>query len=293
VAAVTWGLGAQVTVASAQMKSNMRYEMRSMKQQTKQVVQKATSLSDVSSYTIYYGAQTAWAIKKLSQYEIVIIEPRNWSQSQLAQLKQSGVKVLGYLSVLEQNQASTLLGQAVDSDYLLINGQRDARYDGESWSMNINSEHYRQLLFADYEQQIVGKGLDGVFLDTMGDVDDGIWSDAVSNSELDGAVKFVADLRSKYPILSIMQNWGLQALKDRTTPYIDGIMWEDFTPKTVLKNAWSLTRMQELDKLHQESGLSVFTSHVGLSNSQKALFDQVNRQHGYVGTLIKSSYDSI
>ncbi|MGZ4031972.1 MAG: endo alpha-1,4 polygalactosaminidase [Tumebacillaceae bacterium] len=288
VAAVTWGMGVQMNVASAATSPTVKSVAAGTA-----VAQKASSLSAVKSYTIYYGGASDKAIKALSQYQMVIIEPRNWTTAQLALLKKNGVKVLGYLSVLEQNSASSLLTQAQNADYLLINGKRDPRAEWSAWSMNINSGHYRDLLFADTQKEIVNKGLDGVFLDTMGDADDGIWSTSISDSQRDGSVKFVADLRSKYPNMAIMQNWGLQQLKDRTAPYIDGILWEDFTPKTVVKNAWSKTRMQELDKLHVTGGLSVFTSHVGLSGAKKTEFDQLNAQHGYVGDVIRKSYDVI
>ncbi|MGZ4135399.1 MAG: hypothetical protein ACXVPC_09560, partial [Tumebacillaceae bacterium] len=95
VAAVTWGMGVQMNVASAATSVTA-------------VAQKASSLSAVKSYTIYYGGASDKAIKVLSQYQMVIIEPRNWTTAQLALLKKNGVKVLGYLSVLEQNSASSL-----------------------------------------------------------------------------------------------------------------------------------------------------------------------------------------
>lgn len=250
----------------------------------------STSLQSVDSYTIYYGQPSATAIRTLSSYEMVVLEPRLWSAEQLRTLKQSGVKVLGYLSILEQHESSELLRSAEDGDYLTVSGQRDFRTEWNSWSMNINSLHYRSLLIGDLERQIVQKGLDGVFLDTVGNVDDGIWPDSISDVQRDGVVSFLSELSVKYPNLSLMQNWGLGALKDRTAPYIDGILWEDFNPTVVTKDAWSCNRMAELDKL-ETTGLAVFTVKIGATAKVQTSFTNLNRQHGYVGQIIKKSYD--
>jgi hypothetical protein len=250
----------------------------------------STSLQGVDSYTIYYGQPSAAAINTLSAYEMVVIEPRLWSAEQVRALQQRGVKVLGYLSVLEQHATSELLKKAENNDYLLIDGERDFRSQWNSWSMNINSPQYQALLFDDVERQIVAKGCDGIFLDTVGNVDDGIWPDALSDAQRDGVVRFIAELNARYPYLSLLQNWGIGKLKDLTAPYIDGILWEDFTPSVVAKDEWSQNRLAELDKLEAQ-GLAVFTLKIGISGKQKAAFLALNRAHGYVGQIMRRGYD--
>ena len=249
----------------------------------------ATSLLGCQSYTIFYGSPTPAAIAKLRLYSLVVIEPRLWHPAQVHTLQQHGTKVLGYLSVLEQHASSLLLPQAEPEDYLWLNGERDFRSAWQSWSMDITSAHYQTLLLADYEQQIVYKGLHGVFLDTVGNVDDALWDQEVSDLQREGVAQFIAALRARYPTRSIMQNWGLTQLKDRTAPYIDGLLWENFVPQVVSNDRWSQDRMQELGSL-QARGLAVFTSVVGINAKQKPLFKQLNRRHGYVGQVITSSY---
>jgi polysaccharide biosynthesis protein PelA len=251
------------------------------------------SLTGVQSYTIYYGAPTANALRKLAAYDMVVVEPRLWSEAQVQTLQKNGTKVIGYLSVLEQYKSSPLLADSEDADYLKVNGKRDWRSEWKSWSMDISSAHYRSLLVRDLEAQIVAKGLNGVFLDTVGNVDDGIWSDAISNRQRDGVVSFVSALRAAYPTLSLIQNWGLTLLKDRTAPYIDGLLWEDFDPREVSGDAWSKNRMRELDAL-EAKGLSVFTVKLGRTpKAQRTTFDKLNASHGYVGQLITRSYDEL
>lgn len=262
--------------------------------QTATVVKpKPSSLAGIDSYTIYYGEPKKAALQKLAAYDLVVIEPRLWTKAQVDTLKQQGVKVLGYLSVLEQYKDSDLLNKATSADYLTIKGKRDFRSDWESWSMDINSEHYRELLLEDYRSHVLAKGLNGVFLDTMGNTDDGIWPADVSTRQREGAVKFVATLRSAFPAQAIVQNWGLTALKDRTAPYIDGILWEDFDPQVVSKDQWSQNRMKELSALKQKHGITVMTVDVGLTGKQKNNYLQLNTKLGYVGQVIKKSYDEL
>jgi endo-alpha-1,4-polygalactosaminidase (GH114 family) len=255
--------------------------------------QKQGSLAGIDSYTVYYGEPKRSLLPKLSTYDLVVIEPRLWTKEQVDSLKQKGVKVIGYLSVLEQHKSSALLKHATEEDYLKVGGRREFREQWHSWSMNINSRHYRELLFADYRAQVIEKGLDGVFLDTMGNADDQIWPDDISDRQREGSVEFVKSLRSAYPERVIIQNWGLTKLKDRTAPYIDGILWEDFEPDVVSRDEWSQDRMKELADLKRKHGLTVLTVDVGLTGKQKAGFAALNRKLGYVGQVIKRNYDEL
>lgn len=252
-----------------------------------------SALQTIDSYTIYYGLPDPVALATLQNYDMVIIEPRLWTSAQVQSLTARGIQVLGYLSVLEQHSSSQVLMQAEDSDYLYVNGVRHYRSEWDSWSMNINSAKYRALLFADYEAQIVQKGLTGVFLDTVGNSDDGIWPDLIADAQRDGTVSFITDLRSKHPHRPILQNWGLGALKDRTAPYIDGILWEDFTPEVSEVDEWSQNRMCELDALRATQGLTVFTVKAGVEPAAQTAWYDYSRAHGYVGQVIASSYDEL
>ncbi|ASS74939.1 hypothetical protein CIG75_08050 [Tumebacillus algifaecis] len=256
-------------------------------------MQKPSALTGIHSYTIYYGEPKPAALEKLTAFDLVVIEPRLWTNAQVDVLKAKGVKVLGYLSVLEQYKDSALLKKATEADYLMIDGKRDFRTNWESWSMDINSEHYQQLLIDEYRSHVLAKDLNGVFLDTMGNTDDQIWPVGISNRQRDGAVQFVASLRSLFPDQAIVQNWGLTELKDRTAPYIDGILWEDFNPSVVSKDEWSQNRMKELTVLQQKHGLTVFTVEIGLTGKQKSSFQQLNHKLGYIGQVIKKSYDEL
>lgn len=257
-----------------------------------QAVSAAALLEDVQSYTIYYGEPSERAVKQLSRHDLVVLEPRLWSEAQLRLLQDRGVRVYGYLSLLEQHETSALHALAEPADYLWIEGERDWRSEWRSWSMNINSENYRELLRQDYRSQILDKGLDGVFLDTAGNVDDGIWNAAVSDSQRDGVVSFIRELRAAHPAKGIIQNWGLGALKDRTAPDLDGILWENFSPQTAAQDEWCQNRIAELNLLRGE-GLTVFTANIGLAGRDKARFDAWNEQLGYVGAVIADGYDHL
>ncbi|HEU4965141.1 MAG TPA: endo alpha-1,4 polygalactosaminidase [Bacilli bacterium] len=258
-----------------------------------QAVAATALLEDVQTYTIFYGEPTPSALRKLSRYDLVVVEPRLWSASQVQQVRAKGVRVYGYLSVLEQHESSTLLAQAQAEDFLEVEGERDYRTLWNSWSMNINADHYRSLLLQDYREQILDKRLDGVFLDTVGNVDDEIWPQNVSDRQRDGVVTFIQALHDAHPDKGIVQNWGVETLKDRTAASIDGILWEDFDHRSAAEDEWTQDRLAELDKLRLQNGLRVFTVRIGASGRDKSAYLRWNKRHGYVGTVIADSYDRL
>lgn len=214
------------------------------------------SLLKTNSFTIYYGAANAKAIQKLSTYNTVVIEPFAFTKEQIQQLKKSGTKVLGYVSVMEleaQNKA-----KVTDSDYYYYNGNKMQIPKWNTYIMDITNPHYRNIVLTKVNEQVVQKGLDGVFLDTVGDIDDYFYDKPADQANIrNGYVELLKAIKTNNPNLLLMQNWGFDTVKTASLPYIDAVLWEDFNSKIITKDAWSQNWIKYFQS--QKNTLKVFT----------------------------------
>ncbi|WP_379970561.1 endo alpha-1,4 polygalactosaminidase [Ectobacillus sp. sgz5001026] len=242
-------------------------------------------LLKTKNFTIYYGAANAKAIQKLSTYSTVVIEPYAFTKDQITQLKKSGTKVLGYVSVMEleaQNKA-----KVTDSDYYYYNGSKMQIPQWNTYIMDITNAHYRSVILTKVNEQVAQKGLDGVFLDTVGDIDDYFYDKPIDQTKIRGGyVALLKEMKAKYPSLLLMQNWGFDTIKTTSLPYIDAVLWEDFNSKVIAKDAWSQNWIKYFQS--QKSTLKVFTV---APNTASQSFSQ---SKGFVSMVNKNDvYDKL
>ncbi|WP_313122462.1 putative glycoside hydrolase, partial [Exiguobacterium sp.] len=151
---------------------------------------------------------------------------------------------------------------------------------------DITSKHYQAVLMKEVEKQIVQKGLDGVFLDTVGNIDnEHADQPVVLEQQRIGMKNFLKSLKKKHASLSLIQNWGFGTLKYRTYPYVDGIMWENFNYSTVANDQWSKDRMTDLQKLNQSQDIKTLT----ISSVQGTKSETLAQKNGFLH--MKSNID--
>ena len=80
-------------------------------------------------------------------------------------------------------------------------------------------------------------------------------------------VEFIKKVKQQHNI-SVAQNWGFHTLMNYTAPYVDFIMWEDFSYRIVGEDEWSLEMMEELQKVREEHGTQVMA--VGFTGQEKS-----------------------
>ena len=68
--------------------------------------------------------------------------------------------------------------------------------------------------------------------------------------------------------MSVAQNWGFQTLADYTAPYIDFVMWENFSYDVVGEDEWALNKMQQLVQIREKFGIQVMT--IGFKDEEKS-----------------------
>ena len=91
---------------------------------------------------------------------MVIIEPYAFTKEQVQQLKIRNSSP-GYVSVLELE--SWHKSQVVESDYYYRDGKKMKIEQWDTYIMNLADEHYRRIVVNKVKQQVIGKGIDGVF----------------------------------------------------------------------------------------------------------------------------------
>lgn len=246
-------------------------------------------LADVASYKIYYDAPTKSKIKKMQRYDLMIIEPVYYTAAQIKELKKYGTKVYGYINTMEADNWNTdFINQLNESDFFHRNGERVHYAEWDSYLTDITSSHYQAILVAEVKKQIVDKGLDGVFLDTVGNIDNEHSEQPdVLAAQRDGMSQFMGTLNELYPSLSLIQNWGFGTLKSHTYRYVDGIMWESFNYNVVSKDQWSKNRIQELRTLDTTHNIKTLT----VSSAQQAKSKAFAKENGFIHFHANSSLD--
>ncbi|WP_404284451.1 endo alpha-1,4 polygalactosaminidase [Exiguobacterium aurantiacum] len=246
-------------------------------------------LADVASYKIYYDAPTKSKIKKMQRYDLMIIEPVYYTAAQIKELKKYGTKVYGYINTMEADNWNTdFINQLNESDFFHRNGERVHYAEWDSYLTDITSSHYQAILVAEVKKQIVDKGLDGVFLDTVGNIDNEHSEQPdVLAAQRDGMSQFMGTLNELYPSLSLIQNWGFGTLKSHTYRYVDGVMWESFNYNVVSKDQWSKNRIQELRTLDTTHNIKTLT----VSSAQQAKSKAFAKENGFIHFHANSSLD--
>jgi uncharacterized protein (TIGR01370 family) len=250
----------------------------------KQQAQAHGAFQHVKNYSLYYGSPTAQAITKLKTKDLIIIEPQLYTKEQIKDIQSKGTLVIGYLSLMETPAWNMLRSKdLVPQDYLWQKGERIHFPQWNSYLMDIRQTHYRKLLVAEMQTSIADKGMNGVFLDTVGDIDDYIKDKATQTQTREAYVAFLQDVSKQFPELSIIQNRGFETL-DYSASYIDAFLWEDWRANWK-KDAWMKANVEKLQK-EQKKGLTIFTISLHKESSpgkeaRKLKFIHMNAPDGY------------
>lgn len=241
----------------------------------------ASPLDHVTSYKVFYDEPTPKVQRQMKNYDLVIVEPAFYTKELVSKLKKSGTKLYAYVSIMESDTWNTERVQSLQpGDFFMTNGQRVHFEKWDSYLMDMTSSHYRSVLLNDLHTQVIDKGFDGIFFDTVGDiVDQFYWTDASEyQKQTDGFLTFLQQAERQYPGLSKIQNWGIELFSDATVPYMDAIMWEDFEYRNVAKDEWAQNQIRLLQKLQTQHPFQVLT----VSFSQHTKSSRYAAQQGFL-----------
>ncbi|KOS63200.1 endo alpha-1,4 polygalactosaminidase [Lysinibacillus agricola] len=233
----------------------------------------STSIQDrlaaVKEYKYYLDTGNDKIGKEMAKMDLVIVEPIEMQQKYIEHAQKNGTLIYGYINAMEADKwNSELYSQLNEEDfYKDEHGEKMYFSEWDSYLMDMTSKHYQELLLKEIQKQIVQKGLDGVFLDTVGNINSYLPENEQATQN-EAMLSFIKKIKQQYNGLSVAQNWGFQTLADYTAPYIDFIMWENFSYDVVGEDEWSLDRMQQLVKIREKFGTQVMT--IGFNDKKKS-----------------------
>lgn len=247
---------------------------------------KRGSLSERPFY-IYYGLGTQEAIDRLRQETLVILELRQWKASDLSTLRATGTKIYGYISVLESPLwLEQRIRRLSEPDYWYQDGKKVHFDKWNSYLMDIRSVSYRHLLLEECEEMQLKWPLDGIFLDTVGDIEEYI--PLFLRKEVSQAYRsFLAVASNRFPQLNLIQNRGFTLLESCAS-LLHGVLWEDWRHEWT-RDPYASRWIDLLRKLMKERNFEVYavSSTDSVHDRTSALKLGFNHRH------IESQYQSL
>lgn len=215
---------------------------------------KKEDMAKARNYVLYYGHGRE---EELSSYDLAVVEPSGHDTDSIQRLKDNGTLVLAYISVMEIQIWSQEFGLLKDNDFLEVNGQKLMNCDYGTYIMDLTSDRWRSLLLHKAGQLLVLFGYDGLFLDTIGDVEMPAIPAHIQTIQMSAAVDLLGILRKIFPDSLIIQNNGLEKLCLHTADLIDGICWENppFAKKESI--TWAESIVMRLETLKTSRSLSI------------------------------------
>lgn len=219
------------------------------------------SMTKMKNYKIFYDSPNKNILREMKNYDVVIIEPVYYTKQQVKYIQRKGTKVYGYINAMEADRWNeALYTQMEEKDFFHRGGSRVYYKQWDSYLMNMDEEHYQQVLMNEVAKQVHAKGCDGVFLDTVGNIDDEHENNPETLREQRVAMaSFMRSIKEKHPQLAIIQNWGFDTLSTTTYPFVNGIMWEGFEYSAIVGDEWAQQKIAKLKKLRKKHKIQVFT----------------------------------
>ncbi len=220
--------------------------------------------SDKSQVLVCYGHI---APDKIKNYVYVILEPKHYSKSDVAEIKKNNSNVVAYISLGEVNENAVHYN---DLKKLTLGKNK-------LWNSHyIDFENPRTSEILDkIVSRTIKTGYDGMFLDNLDNF--GIYGP--QKSQRDAAINYVKALKSKNPNKIFIQNAGLSLLPE-TAKYVDAVLIESVATSYDFKNKkYQLscsehfkTMMNTLKDIHRTYNLPIIV--VEYADTQ-ALHDKV------------------
>lgn len=150
------------------------------------------------------------------KYRLLVVEPDHYSKIEVDSLNTPSNKLLAYITLGEVNPQRWYYPLLEERGFLGINKNWDSPY------INLADTVSQNILLKKVLPNIMVKGFDGLFLDTVDDV-----APYTERAHLQPQmVEIIKTIRQNYPEAFIVQNAGLFLL-DKTSSFIDAVLVED------------------------------------------------------------------
>lgn len=206
------------------------------------------------NYSLYYGNRR---IDELAKFDLVIVEPKGHSINDIKQLKEKNTLVITYLSLMEVHPTEPIFKNLTVEDFLHVEGKPYINESFGTYLVNLQSITWMNYLLKVVKHQLNELESDGIFLDTIGDIEMLSLPNPIKERQLKAAVNFLYVIKLLYPYHLIIQNNGLESVCLHTAPYIDGICWENPPVSLMESKPWVDLINQRLSILINQYDLKI------------------------------------
>lgn len=204
------------------------------------------------NYVLYYGHEKT---EQMQGFDIAIVEPSGQSPDAVRKLQDTGTLVIAYLSVMEAYSWMPELKLLNEHDFLQNNGQALINPTFNTYIMDLHSERWTSMLIHNTGRLLIQYGYDGLFLDTIGDLESPEIPLSLQNTQLSAAIQFLGRLRKDFSSSILIQNNGLERLCMYSAGLIDGICWENPPFEKMECAGWTKSVLGRLDSITQKNRL--------------------------------------
>jgi hypothetical protein len=214
---------------------------------------------------VYYGYGP---LPEIASYDVAILEPAGWRREDVRALARQGVRCIAYLSVMEATRATlTSLGIS-DRQLLQVDGHPWRRDRFDTFVVDPRTRSWREHVLAE-ARRLMAEGWDGVFLDSLGDVEDQLVQDR-AGWLLPAAADLVRSVRQVIGERLLVQNNGIFLLLPLVAQLIDGICWEGSFEPGETAGPWLRMVLEQISTVVRQEGITpLLLSEIG-EDSQAA-----------------------
>lgn len=211
-------------------------------------------LEKANNFVLYYGHGK---VEELSRYDIAIVEPAGQSTEGIKRMQDSDTLVLAYISVIEIAEYAADFRLLEAKDFLHANNTilRNGQYG--TYLIDLRSYRWQRLLLQKINN-LFSAGYDGLFLDTIGDIEDPMIPSTTKDELIIAAINFLKEIKGRYSDHILIQNNGLEKLCLYTASMLDGICWENPPVDRRDNKNWVKEINSRLQKLQKDLNTKVF-----------------------------------
>ena len=185
---------------------------------------KRHDFKNIKNFSLYYGIGNS---EELSKYDLTIVEPLGQNEISVKEMQAKGTLVIAYVSVVEIFESFPNYKFLRDEDLLKIDNKRVMNKEFNTYLINLKSKRWLSILMHHISNLILNNNYDGIFLDTIADVEFELFDEELQESLICGAVELITKIRELYEDIIIIQNNGISKLIESTFEIIDGVCWEN------------------------------------------------------------------
>jgi len=207
----------------------------------------------------------------LRSFDMVVLDPDN--SPEIATLKRDQPIRISYISVGEAENYRGYWDKIMDKPWVL---EENPDWEG-NFFVDVRDPEWRKLLIEEVIPEIVNKGFQGLFLDTL---DTAIYLEEKSPKEYGGSlaamVSLVGDIHQAFPKLMLLSNNGFEIL-EKIAPYLSGLIVEDINMMIDFENE-SYKPVSPEDRAYKIKILKPLMANYGLSVFNIDYVPQSNRK---------------